>query len=93
MSDKTVEANGLDDDDTGEGPEQTPTIACTSWLTRLPFPETCSDKQEARHRNISEMRHLGAVHAELCAQQEHAKSSRPKPRRVQHHPKDLDIGE
>lgn len=28
---------------------------------------------------------------ELDAQQEHAKASQPKPRRVQHHLKDLDI--
>jgi len=87
--------NGLDDDNAGdlEDPKQIPTIACMLWLALPPLPETCSDKQEARQQNISEMRHLGAIRAELHAQQEHAKASRPKPRPVQHRLKDLDIHE
>jgi len=95
VADKTIEVNGLNDDDTGdlEDPKQIPTIACTLWLALPPFPETCSDKQEACQQNISEMRHLGAIRAELHAQQEHAKASQPKPRPVQHCLKDLDIRE
>jgi len=96
MANKTIEVNDLDDAaGAGKFSEQTPAIACMSWPTLLPFPETCSDKREARQKNISEKRRLDAVCAELPTQQEYAKASRPKPRRVQSQLKDLpvDIGE